>query len=215
MHNCRETKDQITELLLDGRDCGSEEVLLATLNGCDECRAEFDVLNATLRVTTRLRDTARPAESYWSGYHARLRKKLSRAKAQRRKEKSAFAALPFCVRTSVQVPVPLVIAGVLAFAVLGLFAIRAARETTNPAPSIVHVPVEVPVVQEKTVTRIVYRARRSPSRSSNRIIKGSKTESTFARSQKPQTDVPASLVGFKPTDQVKLTVIKGGSANEK
>jgi hypothetical protein len=77
----------------------------------------------------------------------------------------------------------------------------------------VHVPVEVPVVQEKTITRVVYRHRRVHARGSN--IKGSKVENIFARSQKPRTDMPPSLVGFKPTDDVKLTVIKGGSANEK
>ena len=47
------------------------------LEGCAECRAEFDALNMTLRLTTRLSETAAPAESYWSGYHARLREKLA------------------------------------------------------------------------------------------------------------------------------------------
>ncbi|HEY6659615.1 MAG TPA: hypothetical protein VI031_00690 [Pyrinomonadaceae bacterium] len=218
MHNCRETKEQITELLLDGADGALNEVLVAELRGCSECRTEFNSLNATLRVTTRLRETAAPAESYWSGYHARLREKLSGANAQSRKEEPgfAFAALRLCMRTTVRVPVPLVVAVIMAFAVLGLFAIRTARGTTSPAPIVVHVPVEVPVVQEKTITRVVYRDRRWPARSSNRIINGSKIESTFARSQKPQNeDVPASLVGFKPTDEVKLTIIKGGSPNEK
>jgi hypothetical protein len=210
MHSCRETKEQLTELLLDRR---ADKVLSAELSRCDECRAEFDALNATLRITTRLRDAAAPSEDYWDGYYARLREKLSRAKAQRRKEEtwSVFAPLRLCVRTTVRVPVPLVIAVVLAFTLLGLFAIRPGQETT--APLVVHVPVEVPVVQEKTITRVVYRHRRVHARGSN--IKGSKVENIFARSQKPRTDMPPSLVGFKPTDDVKLTVIKGGSANEK
>ncbi len=205
MHNCSETKEQFTELLLDGVDRRPDE------GWCSECSAEFDALKTTLRITTRLREAAVPVEGYWMGYHARLREKLSHAKAQRRKEETAsfLAPLGLCVRTAVRIPVPLVAAVVLAFAVLALFA---TRKTTNPAPIVVHVPVEVPVIQEKTVTRVVYRNRRSPARSSNRM--GSKSESTFARSQKP-ADMPASLVGFKPTDEVKLTVIKGGSPNEK
>ena len=210
MHNCRETKEQITELLLDGVDRRPDE-------GCSECSAEFDALKTTLRITTRLREAAVPVEGYWIDYHARLREKLSRAKAQRRKEEPwyAFAPLRLCVRTTVRVPVPLVVAVILAFAVLGLFAIRAAREATDPAPIIVHVPVEVPVVQEKVVTRVVYRQRRLPPRSSKQII-STKVETTFAKSQKPRSeDIPASLTGFKPAEEIKFTVIKGGSPNEK
>jgi hypothetical protein len=212
MHNCSETKEQITELLLDGADRRPSE------DWCSECRAEFDALNATLRMTARLRETAAPAEDYWIGYHARLREKLSRAKAQRRKAEpaSAFAPLRLGVRTTVRVPVPLVIAVFLAFAVLGIFAIRTARETTNPTPIIVHVPVEVPVVQEKVVTRVVYRERRANPRSSKQIINAARIETTFAKSQKPRSeDIPASLTGFKPADEIKFTIIKGGSPNEK
>jgi len=78
------------------------------------------------------------------------------------------------------------------------------------------VPVQVPVVQEKVVTRVVYRDRRSSSRNSRRAINDTQTESTFAKSRKPTTDeIPASLNGFKPTDEIKLTVIKGGSPYEK
>ena len=40
-----------------------------SLNRCDECRAEFEALNATLRVTSRLREMVAPPEDYWTGYH--------------------------------------------------------------------------------------------------------------------------------------------------
>jgi len=36
-------------------------------------------------------------------------------------------------------------------------------------------------------------------------------EDTFAKSQR----IESSLSGFKPAENVRLTVIKGGSANEK
>ena len=205
MHNCRETKDQITELLLDGVERHPDEAW------CSECRAEFDALNTTLRITTRLREAAAPAESYWTGYHARLREKLSHAKAQRRKEEpqSVLASLRLCVKTTVPVPIPLVVAMILALGVLGLFAVRTARQTTTPAPTIVHVPVEVPVVQEKIVTRVVYRERRSLPRTSKQIINAAKGETTFAKSQPPRSN--DILTGFKPAEEIKFTVIKGGS----
>jgi len=224
MHDCTETKEQITEFVLDGADRRPDEVLLAELRACSECREEFNALNATLRVTTRLRDTAAPAESYWVGYHARLRQQVedlaeeSRAKAQRRKEKLAFsfASLRLCVRATVRVPVPVIALILAAFAV---FAVLAARKPAVPSPVIVHVPVATPVVQEKPVekilTRVVYRDRRSPARTSKRVADPSNVESTFAKSQKPNAEIPAALLGFKPTDEVKLTIIKGGSQNEK
>jgi hypothetical protein len=208
MHDCRETKEQITELLLDGADCRSDEVLSATLRGCADCRNEFEALNATLRITARSREISAPAESYWVDYHARLRQRIQHsanefdAKAQRLKAEPTFflAALRRCVRTTVPVPVPLMVAVVLAFAAIGLIAIRAAKQPELQSPSIVHVPVEVPVVQEKIVTRVVYRERRSPARTAKRTTEP-KVESTFAK--------------FKPTDEVKLIVIKGGSPYEK
>ena len=203
MHDCMETKERLTELALDSVDGHQDEVLLTELNKCAECRAEFDALNATLRITTRLRVTAAPAESYWVGYHTKLREKIqlsaksSDAKAQRRKVQPMFflAPLRLCVRATVPVPVALIVAVV--FAAIGLIAIQGARQPAPQSPLIVHVPVEVPVPQEKIVTRVVYRERRSRARTSKKTISAPpKVESTFAK--------------FKPSDEVKLTVIKGG-----
>src|SRR6185503_3167112 len=222
MHNCTETKERLIELVLDGRPIEAGET--SELNACAECRAELDTLNMTLRMTSRLSETAAPAESYWSGYHARLREKLatapnpSHAEKQRRKEKLGplFETLRLCVRTTVRVPLPLALAVIIACVAFGVFAFRPAETPVAQPPLLVHVPVEVPVVQERVVTRVVYRDRRSLSKNSRRAINDAQTESTFARSRKPATDeIPASLNGFKPTDEIKLTVIKGGSPYEK
>ena len=210
MHNCKDTKERLIEIALD------EAVLPAELSRCDECRVEFEALNATLRVTARLRETVVPPETYWPGYHARLRQRLtneSPAKAQRRKEEivfvfaSSFAPLRLCgrllgksLKSSVPVPVP------LGVAILILFALLAIRPSAAPPqnPIVVHVPVEVPVVQEKTVTQVVYRDRRRTPKPTKRASLAPGPENTFA-----------NLAGFKPTDEVKLTVIKGGIPNEK
>jgi len=217
MHNCKETRERLTEILLDD-DVGAEKLL----DQCEECRAEFESLAATLRITARLRETVMPAEDYWPGYHAQLRQRLSfHAKAQRLRHAEAqreelkpglgfiFASLReplrLCVKTFL-LPMPL---GVALFAiglVLAFFAVRTTQQpvTQSQAPVIVKVPVEVPVVQEKVVTKVLYRDRKPISRPSNRLV----PENSFARSQE-------TLSGFKPTDEVKLTVIKGGSPNEK
>jgi hypothetical protein len=221
MHNCTETKERLTELVLDGR---TTEVSATELDACVECRAEFEAINMTLRLTSRLSETAAPAESYWSGYHAKLREKLattpnpSHAEKQRRKEKLGplFETMRLCVRTTVRVPLPLAFAVIIACLALSVFAFRRVETPVAQPPLLVHVPVEVPVVQEKVVTRVVYRDRRSSSRNTRRAINDAQSESTFAKSRTSATDeIPASLNGFKPTDEIKLTVIKGGSPYEK
>jgi hypothetical protein len=223
MHNCKEAKEQLTELLLDGVDGRAEDVL----DQCGECRTEFEALAATLRMTTRLRETVTPSEDYWTNYHSQLRQRVSfHAKAQRLRHAKPqredlkpglgfiFASLRkplrLCVKTfllPVRVPLGL---GLLAVAsMIALFAIRAARQPIAPAPIVVQVPVVQEKVQEKIVTQVVYRYRQP--RFAKRVLAGPTIDNTLARSQKPQPD----LSGFKPTDEVKLTVIKGGSPNEK
>lgn len=221
MHNCSETKERITELLLNGSDGSPDEPLSAELRRCAECRAEFSSLKAVLRMTSRLRDTAAPAEDYWSGYHAQLRQKLFYAKAQKRRNDDGHFSAPLrlCLgffKASVKIPVPVGLAVLITLLALGVLATRGVRSQLAPPlnPAVVHVPVEVPVVQEKILTRVVYRDRRS--KSSQRLLAPARSETTFAKSQKPRNeDLPTSLVGFKPTDEIKLTVIKGGSSNEK
>ena len=214
MHNCREVRERLTELILDGQP---DRELVAELNKCAECRAEFDAVNATLRTTTRVRETAIPAESYWPAYHARLRDKLSHVQVRRRKENTgaSFAPLRLCVNILFRpVPVPLA-AALVVLALLGLLAFRGTRKPAAPQSVVVHVPVEIPVVQEKLVTQVVYRNRYLPSRTSKRTGADSRVENTFAKSQMPRPDDVPTLTGFKPAADVKLTVIKGGSPNEK
>jgi len=233
MHNCKETREIFTELLLDGIDFRSDQAISAELSRCSECRAEFETLSATLRMTSRVSELATPAEDYWPAYHAKLRQRLvdaqtpttSRAQAQRHKEKLGPLFEPLrpgagnslfvrFLKTTLPVPLPLGIALVIAAALLIPFAIRAARVQPSNTTTIVRVPVEVPVVQEKIVTRVVYRDRQAVVRVTKRATDASRAESTFAKSQRTET-TPAGLIGFKPSDEVKLTVIKGGVPNEK
>lgn len=208
MHKCKETTERITELLLDGAD---PRLSLSTeLRECANCRAEFRALKETLQLTTRLIETATPPDNYWPGYHARLREKLHAAQQPRvepgqyRGERHPSWVSRF-FRSSIRVPVPV---GLALLLMLGVAFVFSKRVSTKPV--IVHVPVEVPrdvpvpVVQEKEkiVTQIVYRERRSkPSKATPVLPKNN--------------EAVATLDGFKPADEVKLTVIKGGAANEK
>lgn len=204
MHNCREVKEQITELLLDGADCRSDEVLAAELRRCAECRNEFDALNATLRITKRSRQLCAPTEDYWTNYHAKLRRNLvvNGSALNASHTPSVFERF---IRFSIPVPAPVALALIIACAIVVPVAVRAARQQPAPPPSVVQVPVEVPVIQEKVVTRVVYRERQP--RTSKRTTNVPPVEETFAKSRRAET--PTGLAGFKPTEEVKLTVIKG------
>ena len=237
MHNCKETRELFTELLLDGMDFRSDQAISAELNRCAECLSEFETLSATLRMTSRVSELATPGEDYWPAYHSKLRQRLvnaqtpttSRAQAQRRRDELGPLFEPLrpgagnsfflrFLKTTVPVPLPLGIALVVAAALLIPLAIRAARKDVQPSntTTIVRVPVEVPMVQEKIVTRVVYRDRPPVVRATKRSDEASRAESTFAKSQQSRIEaMPPTFAGFKPSDEIKLTVIKGGVPNEK
>jgi len=197
MHNCNTTRERLTEQLLDG--CDPRMSLAADLRECAECREEFRALKETLALTTRLIETATPPDNYWPGYHARLKEKLYAAQQPRIEPGQQY---PGFFSSSIRVPVPVAFA--LGVVVVLAFVLLRVPANEPAEPTIVHVPVEVrvPVIQEKTVERVVYREKRS---------KPAKP----APFTPPSESTLASLEGFKPTEQVKLTVIKGGSGNEK
>lgn len=197
MHNCKTTREQLTELLLDGSSDVAAS-LSGELRECVECRHEFRALKETLRLTTRLIETATPPNNYWPGYHARLREKLHAAQHPRIEPgQPQLQPRPWLVRffvSSVRIPVPV---GLALLAIFGFLIFRSSVPPPQVERTIVQVPVEVPVIQEKTVERVVYREKPSPRRP--------RRETTPAR-----IESVADLEGFKPAEEVKLTVLKGG-----
>ena len=210
MHSCKTTRDLITELLSEGTSPPTQE-LLDELRCCRECRQEFEALKDTLSLTTGVIESVAPPEEYWTDYHRALKQKLltSRAPVVMMRQPSWLMRM---FRTSVPVPVPVGLALVLLFGVALFFATRAATPKQPEAPVVVRETVEVRVPQERIVTRIVYRDRYRPAvlRKTNQ----NNEQSTLARSQRNEA-IPSSLVGFKPLEEIKLTVIKGGTGNDK
>jgi hypothetical protein len=86
-------------------------------------------------------------------------------------------------------------------------------------PSIETRIVEVPVIHEKVVTRVVY-VEKEGNRSrggANQMNREALNVTNRLASAGPDAagKTAMSLMGFKPTDQVKLTVIKGSYQDEK
>ena len=207
MHNCKATTDRITELLLNRPNARPDDLLSKELLRCAECRNEFDALKETLRITTRVIEKSEPSKSYWNGYHARLKQQLNNATIHHFESRETTWFLRF-FKSSIRMPVPAGLALLVLFAVGIGWATRVSQKQVVITETIsVPVPFEVPVVQEKIVTRVLYRDRvrnRNENSTANSVVAKTQNEAR-----------PPALIGFKPLDEVKLTVIKGGSPDEK
>jgi len=220
MHNCKATRELFTELLLDGVDRRPNRSLVNELNACPGCFEEFGSVKETLRVTRRSMERAAPTESYLIAYNASLKQKIVEAEmipVQSARPANQMSWLNLFFRASVRIPVPVGVSLLLIIALSFVLTTLASRRAKDPVQitSVVQVPVEVPVVREKIVTQVVYRERKrgTVSKAPSRVASSTDVDSTLAASQKH--DVRPTLIGFKPLDEVKLTVIKGGSPDEK
>lgn len=77
MHDCRKTKTTLVELVFGEFEVGQQKRALAEVRSCPACLAEYNSMQATLRMFDQAADAAMPEESYWAGYEARLRDKLN------------------------------------------------------------------------------------------------------------------------------------------
>jgi hypothetical protein len=119
----------------------------------------------------------------------------------------------------VRLPVPVAIAAILFVGLSAAILLRSVRAgvSTVKEPAVVQIKtVEVPVVQEKVVTRVVYVEKKNMQGGGMNSALNSDLSNSVATVGSGATRKSAlSLVGFKPTDQVQLTIIKGNDENEK
>ncbi len=236
MHNCKLTRDVLIDFALGEVSPAQTSELLAELNDCVACQAEYATLKNTLRISQQALRSALPAEEFWPGYHARLQGKLIQhlqednnpASASVQSVRLSFSSrlwigLRKMATTSVRVPVPAALAMMLLAGIL-FFSLRARGQanvtSSTPLPSVETRTVEVPVIQDRVVTKVVYvekkgrRHKGPPGLASSLDAAG--RNATIARGGSDASGKTAmSLVGFKPTDQVKLTIIKGSYRDEK
>lgn len=207
MHNCKDSKETVIEAALQGWIPPDE------FAGCSQCLEEFNSLRRTMQMTGDGLQLVQPPENYWVGYDARLRRRLARNEQPTRTLRPiTFASLLRVVATSsVPVPAPLalVIFGFIAFSIFFLLRTTTTSSVTPaPAPStVVTRTIEVPVIRERQVTRVVYRDRRPAQQSAPAVWE---RDSVVAAKRRE----PMELEGFTPAHEPKLTLIKG-SRDEK
>ena len=218
MHDCRKTKEDLIDLVFNEMDAETELRLLEELELCRACSAEYDSMREALKTFDETAPGLLPAAEFWTAHHARIEERLQSAGAH---------VVPFWRRTlraSFSVPVPLAAAAAILLAATTIIAMRSfifRSETNHVQPEAaqkiqyMEVPVEKRVVEEKVVTRTVYVTKRG--RENNQTAPSSQTlPDITARNKDAGNAQPrATLNGFQPIADVKLTVIKGSSTNEK
>src|SRR5258708_7935177 len=159
MHNCEENLDILIALALNPPD--QTQSFPAELDRCATCREEHAALRTLLRVVDQTKQTALPAENFWSGYHTRLRHRLETESPAR--VASAAPLTSINLRTllenlftsSVRVPIPLAAALLVFLGGSFVFALNSRRSAKAPLPVVVNRTIEVPVFQEKIQEKIV------------------------------------------------------------
>jgi hypothetical protein len=206
MHDCKATRERLNELAGSGEDAQ----LLNELRQCEACNGEYLSLRSALRLADQAIRAAAPPDDFWPAYHARLRQSLERLDAPPRpaKRSGVLASLLAFFTASVRVPVPIAAILLLVLGATIVFALRSRRSPVTGPALIVTKTVEVPVIHEKTVTQVVYRDRNRPEIASQRA-------NANLMVQRQNERAPASLSGFTPTNEVKLTIIKGSYQDEK
>ncbi|HUS11748.1 MAG TPA: hypothetical protein VMZ30_14875 [Pyrinomonadaceae bacterium] len=235
MHNCKTSKSNFVELACNEIPPARSRQLLSELNDCVACREEYEAVRSTVHVSGQALRSGLPAETFWPTYRERLRYRLVSSQSQNTKNgadhSSAYSSpMPLSSRvweplrrmasSSVRVPVPAALVLILmlgaVFVVLHSRAQVNAAGSITPSVSVETRTVQVPVIQEKVITRVVYvdKSRRRGAAQPDRTAV-SATANSVARAFPNTSQTPLSLIDFKPTDQVKLTVIKGNYKDEK
>lgn len=221
MHNCKRTREALIESAVSKATPDQNESLWAELERCPACREEYASSRNALRIVDQAMQSTLPAESFWPDYHARLRQRLEGVSETRWAAQPSRAGVLVRLRkfvtASIRVPVPLAasVVGLLVFSILFTIHSRnALRAAPASPPSVITKTVEVPVIREKPVTVYVERNRRIARHTPRREETERNALTTLARRER-ETNPPVSLVGFKPANDVKLTIIKGSYRDDK
>jgi hypothetical protein len=225
MHDCRQTNEDLIDLVFKEVDAETELRLLEELEACKACRAEYSSMQEALGNFDEAAPAMLPAGAFWAEHHARLAERLDRFAGAERAPLTPFWRRAF--RTSFSVPLPAAIAAALLLAATSVLAIRSFifTGTGQPAAPVeaaatkvqyVEVPVEKRVVEERVLTRTIYVTKRA-ARSNPQVPSLQNIQDMTARRRTDSVAPPAraTLNGFQPPDDVKLTVIKGSFNDEK
>lgn len=217
MHNCKRTRDALIDLAVGELNEVQARAIRSELHNCEACRAEQLAISGTFRVSQQALRAEHGSDEFWRSFHSRLQNRLKGMPVVEGSPRSnLWNGLRAFATSSVRVPLPAALAASALLCVLSFAALSRGQVNHIPATPIAQVEVQtvhVPVVQEKVVHQVIYRDRKRPKQ----LAVDYANLNTATATAKPVTNPAAklNLVGFKPTDQVKMTIIKGNDQDEK
>lgn len=229
MHDCRTINSKLIDLVFGELEAQEKQRLLSEVETCDDCLNEYRSMNGTLLIFDKAVAASTPDENYWPQHQAMRRERLEQITprtVELKREplwKRIFAA-------KLPVPVPIAAALLLALLASTVLALRpstkeAAMATAVQPAVVTQAPpqvIEVPVIQEKVVTRVVYvekkeREKTEATRKSP-IIQRDASTLTARRADEESVKggffTHANLTDFQPTDEMRIRVIKRSNPDE-
>lgn len=229
MHNCRKVEHKLVDLIFDEIDAEDKRRLLTEIRACAHCSGQYHSLSDTLFVVARTTEAALPSENYWSHYNEALRTRLLAPVPETSEARTS--PVPFWKRLlAAKLPIPVPVAATLVVGLIVSSALafrRAPIEQPNaPSPATVESVkiVEVPVVQEKIVTRTVYVERKRVAECASRaplpaVARANELNNAAIAHNNSEEETGfftrANLKGFQPADDMKIRVIKRNNTNDK
>lgn len=244
MHDCQQTQDNLVDLMFGELDFAARARVLGEIGACAVCGAQYRAYAATLAACDEASAALTPRASYWPQYHDALARRLARAAAEDAEDTPTQCVttgrVPFwkhLLETSIRVPAPLAAAAMLLFVALSILALTLLARRA-PEPVVLAAPastqesnapqikfIEVPVVEEKIVTKIVYVPRGTTSGEDHsrrqqlpreNLAKVKTPQASSAPDAAAAAAVPprANLSGFKPAGEMNLRIIKESSPRE-
>ncbi|MFN7945395.1 MAG: hypothetical protein U0Z53_08590 [Blastocatellia bacterium] len=164
MHDCRQTEIELTDLVFD--EAAGAHALLAEISDCPACLKQYQSMMAALRAFDQAAEAMQPDETYWAGYEARLRTRLTEAPPTMRERLAGWLAALFAKPL-----IPAAVGAALLLLIVASFIWQAHRRSTAGEPVIVKVtptppPAQIPAAPDAVVTptpQPEIRPKRSPS----------------------------------------------------
>lgn len=219
---------QFVDLLFGEINAERRVNLLTEIEGCADCMGQYQSLSDTLFIAEHTTAAAAvpPPEDYWPRYNASLRERLLAPADVASNARASFWKR--LLTANVPVPVPVAAALFIGLVLSSALAFRrapAAQTMAAPAATSLSIKIiEVPIVQEKFVTRTVYVEKRVATETVQEepladVAGASGNGETIVADNKHKEETGfftrANLKGFQPPEEMKIRVIRRNNTDDK
>lgn len=218
MHDCSLVENRMLDLIFGELSEDERLRLEAEIERCSGCSSEYRSMDGAIRLFDEACDASLPGESFWARHREALRRRIADNAPRSIADRAAFWKHLLTFKLPLPVPVAALI--LIALVTLSALALRAPRvaptlniaaqpSSATSAPTKV---IEVPVYQEKVVTRTVYVDRKvqesKPARSKSPDQPRDAQPLSSSKNKESDVIMRANLTDFQPPDDMRIRVIR-------